>query len=154
MLVTGYAATAFFEEGLYRGAILGLLRPKGVWPSVLISSLLFGLVHLSNIALRGNPGLIALQALGAFTAGIGMAALRLRNRSIWPVIALHFAHDLFFQLGGLPVAVSDAINATVLMFYAIYLLRPAVRSHLLEETGDGSAPTGAAAAAPREMRGG
>ena len=64
-LVVGYAATAFFEEALYRGVVLGLLRPRGIWSAVIISSVLFGLVHLSNIALRGNPGLIALQALGA-----------------------------------------------------------------------------------------
>ncbi len=145
-LVVGYAATAFFEESLYRGAILGLLRPKGIWPAVLISSLLFGLVHLSNIALRGNPGLIALQALGAATGGIGMAAIRIRTRTIWTVIALHALHDLFFQMGGLPVALSDAINATILMLYAIYLLRPAIRARLRgEETT--VPPTGAVAGA-------
>jgi uncharacterized protein len=133
-LVVAYAATAFFEEAIYRGAILSLLRPKGIWPAVLISSLLFGLVHLSNIALRGNPGLIALQALGAFTGGIGMAAIRIRTRTIWTVIALHALHDLFFQLGGLPVAMSDAISATVLMLYGIYLLRPVIRARLRPET--------------------
>lgn len=135
VLVVGYLATGFFEESLYRGAILSLLRPRGIWPAVLISSLLFGLVHFSNIVLRGNPGLIALQALGAFTGGIGMAALRLRTRTIWTVIVLHALHDLFFQLGGLPVAVSDAINSTVLMLYAIYLLRPSVRAEMEPEPG-------------------
>ncbi len=43
--------------------------------------------------LRGNPGLIALQALGAATGGVGMAALRLRT--IWPVIGLHAATICF-----------------------------------------------------------
>ena len=55
-LVVAYAATAFFEEAIYRGAILGLLRPRGIWTAVIVSSLLFGLVHFSNIVLRGNPG--------------------------------------------------------------------------------------------------
>ena len=81
-LVVGYAATAFFEEALYRGVVLGLLRPRGIWSAVIISSVLFGLVHLSNIALRGNPGLIALQALGEATVAL-----------VWPRSAWH-AHDL------------------------------------------------------------
>jgi len=129
-LVIAYAATAFFEEAIYRGMILGLLRPRGVWPAVILSSLLFGLVHLSNIALRGNPGLIALQALGAATGGVGMAAIRVRTRTIWPGIGLHAAHDLFFQLSYLPVPLVDAANSIFLLVYGIYILRPSVLRHM------------------------
>lgn len=135
-LIVGYAATAFFEEAIYRGVILDLLRPKGVWTAVLLSSLLFGLVHLSNIALRGNPGLIALQALGAATGGVGMAAIRVRTRSVWPGIALHGLHDLFFQLSRLPVPLVDAANSIILLLYAVYLLRPSVRARLEAEPGE------------------
>ena len=139
-LIVAYAATAFFEEALYRGAILGLLRPKGIWAAVLVSSLLFGLVHLSNIALHGNPGLIALQALGAATDGIGMAALRLRTRTIWPGIALHGVHDLFLQLGGLPVPLASAMYSILLMLYGVYLLRPSVRAQMETEPVDAPLP--------------
>lgn len=146
VLIIGYAATGFFEEAIYRGVMLSLLRPKGIWTAVLISSLLFGLAHFSNVILRGNVPLTALQAFGSAVGGIGLAALRLRTRSIWPVIALHALHDLFFQLGGLPVPISDAINSTVLMLYAIYLLRPVVREKL-EEERVANPPTTAAASA-------
>jgi len=144
-LLVGYTATAFFEEGLYRGAILGLLRPKGIWASVLISSLLFGLSHFSNIALRGNPALIALQALGAATGGIGLAAIRLRTRSIWPSIGLHAVHDLFFQLSRLPIPLVDAANSIILMLYAIYLLRPSKRTEIEVERGSAVQPVGVTA---------
>ena len=137
-LIVGYAATAFFEEAIFRGMILGLLRPKGIWTAVLVSSLLFGLVHLSNIALRGNPGLIALQALGAATGGVGMAAIRVRTRTVWPGIALHALHDLFFQLSRLPVPLVDAANSIILLLYAVYLLRPSVRARLEAEAGEGA----------------
>ena len=133
VLAIGYAATAFLEEGLYRGAVLGLMRPVGIWPAVIVSSLLFGLVHLTNIALRGNPGLIALQAFGAGVEGVGLAALRLRSRAIWPLIALHFLHDLFLQMGTLPVPMASAIYSTALLFYGIYLLRPSARAELENE---------------------
>ncbi|MCW5848862.1 MAG: CPBP family intramembrane metalloprotease [Anaerolineae bacterium] len=135
-LIVGYAATAFFEEAIYRGAIVGLLRPKGIWTAVLVSSLLFGLVHLSNIALRGNPGLIALQALGAATGGVGMAAIRVRTRTVWPGIGLHALHDLFFQMSRLPVPLVDAANSIILLLYAVYLLRPSVRARLEAELGE------------------
>ena len=128
ILALGYTATAFFEEGIYRGAILGLMRPLGIWPAVIASSLLFGLAHLPNIALRGNAGLIGLQAFGAAVEGVGLAALRLRTRTIWPLIALHLFHDLFLQMGTLPVPMISAIYSTVLLFYGIYLLRPTARA--------------------------
>ena len=85
--------------------------------------------------LRGNPGLIALQALGAATGGVGMAALRLRT--IWPVIGLHAAHDLFFQLSYLPIPLVDAANSIILFCYAFYLLRPSMRTRLEAEPEDG-----------------
>jgi membrane protease YdiL (CAAX protease family) len=49
VLVAGYAATGFVEEALFRGLILGVLRPVGVWPAVLLSSALFAAAHLPNM---------------------------------------------------------------------------------------------------------
>jgi hypothetical protein len=43
VLLLAYTATAVFEESLWRGAILGLLRPTDLWRAVLLSALLFGL---------------------------------------------------------------------------------------------------------------
>ncbi|MFN8498424.1 MAG: CPBP family intramembrane glutamic endopeptidase [Anaerolineae bacterium] len=126
ILIVGYLATGFVEEGLYRGAILGLLRPTGIWRAVILSSLLFGLAHLGNILLRGNPSLVALQALGSATGGVGLAALRLRTRTIWPLIAIHALNDLFLQMGTLPVPLVDAAHDIILLVYGIYLLRPSI----------------------------
>lgn len=123
VLVIGYVATAVFEETLWRGLVLEILRPLGVWPAVLGSSLLFGLGHLSNAALRGFSVLILLQAFGAAVQGIGLAALRVRTNTIWPLIAVHALHDLSLQLGTLPIAAVEAPISTVLAVYGIYLLR-------------------------------
>lgn len=123
ILVVAYAATAVFEEGMWRGVVLGLLRPTGVWRAVLISSLLFGLGHLSNTALRGVSFLIALQAFGAAIQGIGLAALRLRTNTIWPLIAIHMLHDLSLQMSTLPIPLLEAFIETILCIYGIVLLR-------------------------------
>jgi membrane protease YdiL (CAAX protease family) len=123
LLFIGYVATAVFEEGLYRGVALGLLRPRGVWPAVLVSSLLFGLGHLSNLALRGVSALILLQAFGAALQGVGLAALRLRTNTIWPLIGIHAIHDLFLQMSVLPIPLLEAVIETTLCIYGIVLLR-------------------------------
>jgi membrane protease YdiL (CAAX protease family) len=123
LLLLAYLLTAVFEESLWRGVTIGLLRPLGVWPTVLISSLLFGLGHLGNSLLRGFSVIILLQAFGAAVQGIGLAALRLRTNSIWPLIGIHALHDLFLQMGTLPIAAADAVVATVLAVYGVLILR-------------------------------
>jgi membrane protease YdiL (CAAX protease family) len=134
LLILAYAATAVFEEGLWRGVAVGLLRPTGVWRAVLISSLLFGLSHLSNSALRGVSALIVLQAFGAALQGVGFAALRLRTNTIWPLIVLHALHDLFLQMGSLPIPLVEAVVETILFVYGIVLIR-GHRSEIDVETG-------------------
>ena len=123
VLIIAYVATGVFEEGLWRGVMLGLLRPVGVWPAVLLSSLLFGLAHLGNTALRGVSFLIVLQAFGAAIQGIGPAALRLRTNTIWPLIAIHAFHDLFLQMSTLPIPLLEAFIETVVCIYGIILIR-------------------------------
>lgn len=123
VLVVGYACTGVFEEGLYRGVILGLLRTLGTWPAVLLSSLLFGLAHLVNLGLRGMSVLVALQVLGAASQGVGLAALRLRTNTIWPLVAFHALNDLGLQLGVWPVAAVAAPLDVAMLGYGVYLLR-------------------------------
>jgi len=123
VLLLAYTATAVFEESLWRGAILGLLRPTGLWRAVLLSALLFGLGHLANSALRGLSLIILAQAFGAAVQGVGLAALRLRTHTLWPLIPLHALHDLFLQLGNLPIPLIEVPIDTVFLVYGIILLR-------------------------------
>jgi hypothetical protein len=94
ILSLGYLMTGFAEEGMYRGVILGLLRPLGVWPAVLISSLMFGLAHADNLVMRGFSAIVLFKMFGSAVQGIGYADLRLRTNTIWPLILIHAAHDL------------------------------------------------------------
>lgn len=121
--LVGYACTGVFEEGLYRGVILGLLRPLGTWPAVLLSSLLFGLSHLVNLGLRGISVLIVLQVLGATVQGVGLAALRLRTNTIWPLVVFHSLNDLGLQLGLWPVAAVAAPLDLAMLAFGIVILR-------------------------------
>jgi uncharacterized protein len=141
LLLVAYVATAIFEEGMWRGVMVGLLRPTGVWRAVLLSSLLFGLGHLGNSALRGMSPLIAAQAFGAGVQGVGFAALRLRTNTIWPLIVIHALHDLSLQMGFLPIPLVEVPIDTAMLVYGIILLRRAPGTTDLEHgSGPGSRP--------------
>ncbi len=100
-----------------------MLSRLGLWPAVLISSLLFGLTHMSNQLLRGASFLIVLQAFGAAVQGIGYAALRLRTNMIWLLIVIHALHDVTLQMGHLPIAMVEAPIDTIIAIYGVILLR-------------------------------
>lgn len=122
LLVLGYALTAFAEESVFRGMMLRLLRDHGVRRAVLISSLLFGIAHLANVVIRGNPAIVAAQAVGAFTSGIGYASVYVLTGTIWAPMAVHFLHDLVLNSGVLPVIAVDVVQDIVLVAYGVVLL--------------------------------
>lgn len=83
------------EETVFRGIILFTLIDhwgrslRALTKSVILSSLLFGSVHLLNIA-AGKPLVdTAMQVLNSSLAGIFYAALVLWVGSIWPAIFFH-----------------------------------------------------------------
>lgn len=93
-------STGWVEEVLCRGMVVTALLQKwgrtrkGIYLSVLLSSLLFGAVHLANLFAGRKPLLNNLtQVVFAFFFGVIFAACLLRNRTIWPVILLHAAVD-------------------------------------------------------------
>ena len=120
-LVIGYALTGFMEEGLMRGIVLRMLEPTGTTRSVVISALLFGLMHIGNLLYR-NPFIVLAQMVGAFVHGIGLASFRLRTNTIWFPVILHGLHDLALKYTNFPAIPLDAIQVTLLMIYGIYLL--------------------------------
>ena len=92
---------AFSEEGIYRGVLWEALRPLGTWPTVLVTSVLFGVVHALAI-LWGAPPVVALsRCIYAIGGGFVFAAVRVRTGSVWPCIILHaFVDSVFFAIMG------------------------------------------------------
>jgi membrane protease YdiL (CAAX protease family) len=89
------------EELAFRGVLLRLLLPRGVGPAVLLSSVLFGLMHVANLAVGADWPTTLLQVTFTALAGAGYAAVRLRTGSLWPCIGLHALFDLTFRVGNL-----------------------------------------------------
>jgi len=85
---------AFGEELAWRGWLTTALRPAGVWPTLLITGVLWGLWHAPVILLGHNYGRTdvwgVLLMLGACVAwGLLFGWLRLRSRSLWPAVLAH-----------------------------------------------------------------
>lgn len=78
------------EELLFRGAILGGLLPlfKSPWPSIIISALLFGVIHL-------NPA----QILPGVLFGIMLGWLFVRTGSLWPGLFAHIGNNALAVVG-------------------------------------------------------
>ena len=90
-----YFPASLMEEIMFRGLTLLAMvlawgsTKKGVVKAVLLSSLLFGLIHLFNIV-ELSIEVVFLEVLVAALLGFFWAALTLATRSLWPAIILHW----------------------------------------------------------------
>lgn len=80
----------FFEELLFRGYILRLIeRYFSTWTAIILSSLLFGLVHAPN----DNFSTLGLLSIGL--SGLLMGWLFVRTGTLWAPTGLHFSWNFF-----------------------------------------------------------
>lgn len=130
IIVLGYLATGIYEEFWFRGLVLESLAAWTPLKAALLSSALFGTAHLANIAFGANPAITAAQVVGAACFGVGLAALRLRGVSLWPLAAIHALSDIALQLGDVGSAWRWALmigGDTVLLIFGFVILRRASR---------------------------
>lgn len=86
-----WAVPAVFEELFFRGAVLGLLLPRGPWArsrgrtvlALAVQAVAFGLVHM--LAARWIPTGIL---------GLALGVLAVRSRSVLPGMLAHALHNL------------------------------------------------------------
>jgi membrane protease YdiL (CAAX protease family) len=99
--LTTALTAGFLEEILFRGILFRIVEESlGTWSALLISALLFGLLHL------GNPNATLAGAVAIIIeAGILLAAAYMLTRRLWMAIGIHFAWN-FVQGGIFGVAVS------------------------------------------------
>lgn len=86
------------EEFLCRGVLAELLRrhygasPGGIWKAVVVSGILFGLAHLTNL-FSAEPMGVLVQCVSAAAMGMAFAAIYFRTGCIWVTVALHALVD-------------------------------------------------------------
>ncbi|MFG3340844.1 CPBP family intramembrane glutamic endopeptidase [Glycomyces sp. NPDC048151] len=116
----------FAEEVLARGIVIHMLRRRGFGELavMLLSSLLFALMHATNL-LSGQPPATVAATMG-FTFAFGVAmylTLRATRFLIWPVL-LHAATDpsTFLATGGIDEAATGGTDPLVALAGASVLL--------------------------------
>ena len=92
------------EEFLCRGWLLNEFlerygdTKKGVWYSIIISGVIFGLMHIGNIANGQDVANTISQIIGAAGTGILFGLIYYKTKNIWSVIFLHAFWDFSIYL--------------------------------------------------------
>ena len=121
------------EEFIFRGVIAQTLLEHfgtsraGVWKACLLSGVLFGAAHLTNI-LSSAPFGVLMQCVFAASLGTLFAAIYFRTGNLWVTVFLHSAMDIAAMLiGGLygTTSVAESVSgydASRLLSVAVYLI--------------------------------
>jgi len=132
----------FSEELMFRGVLFRAFRSgMPLWPSIWLTSVLFGSVHVLNAFGTGDVFGAAIQACTAFMAGTFFLAVVLRTGSILPSMLFHAAWDFLLttMAAGSPMPASAALPPsliavllplaleTPLFVYSIFVMRKIAR---------------------------
>lgn len=100
------ASIGLFEESLFRGVLFsGMLKKmggtqKGILGAVLLSSLIFGFIHVEDYVFGGSYDLIGcvqsvLKILQSGALGFLLATLYMKNKNMWMIALVHGLNDFF-----------------------------------------------------------
>jgi membrane protease YdiL (CAAX protease family) len=130
------AITGFAEEAVFRGVVVRALLPLGLVRATILSSLLFGGLHLANLLAGADPVATVLQVIVAVLYGFTATAILLYTGSIWPLILVHGIQDFlaFATTGSIadtarPTAGEVAVVIAIMIpiaTYGVWLLRRCV----------------------------
>ena len=140
------------EECFYRATIQNILTKKyansvnGIWIAAIVSSIIFGLTHISNLFFGVNPHAVLIQMTSATTIGFLFGAIYLRSGNIWLLILIHTLTDvaaleesIFFNnisdiesMNQYSFSWKWLIVRLIYVGIAVFLLRPSKRKQIYE----------------------
>ncbi len=92
-------AIGLFEEAAFRGVIFLMFAErrhttrKGLFWSLILTSAVFGAVHLVNVAVGAGIGAVIRQIGYSFLIGAMCSVVLLKTRNIWLCVLLHAIYD-------------------------------------------------------------
>ena len=92
-------AIGLFEEAAFRGVILLMFARRrhttrrGLLVAILLSSAVFGLIHLVNLFVGASPGDVFRQIGYSFLIGAMCAVVLFETRNLWLCVLLHALFD-------------------------------------------------------------
>lgn len=93
-------AIGLFEELAFRGTVLLMIAEKrrasrkDLFVSILLSSAVFGAVHLVNIFMGSSPAAVLLQIGYSFLIGAMCAVVLFKTANVWLCVLLHAVYDV------------------------------------------------------------
>lgn len=88
------------EECIYRATIQNILAKKhansvkGIWITVIVSAIIFGLTHVTNMFFGMDPLAVLAQVVSVIFVGLLFGAVYLRSGNIWVLILIHTLTDV------------------------------------------------------------
>ncbi|MBD8104413.1 CPBP family intramembrane glutamic endopeptidase [Plantibacter sp. CFBP 8775] len=120
-------AVALNEETWFRAIVFAILRARSTRTAVVGSSVLFGVLHLANLAGGADVGSSILQVAFAALFGFVAAQLLVLTGSLWPAIAWHATWNFVSFIGGDSTDDRSLIGlgaaCVVMLGYAVFLGR-------------------------------
>jgi membrane protease YdiL (CAAX protease family) len=108
LLLFACLMVGFAEEYLFRGLLQPLFlkkyasREKGIFLSILIPAMCFGLFHLINLAKSDSTGQVLVQVVFATFIGFFFGVLVLKTQKLIPIAITHGLINFFFSLAFVP----------------------------------------------------
>ena len=140
------------EECFYRATIQNIVAKKyansvkGIWITVIVSAMIFGLSHVPNLFFGMTPFAVFSQVIYAVAAGLLFGAVYLRSGSIWPLILVHtltdivgVAESIFLNnvsdveaMNGISLSWGALIIRLIYVGLTVFLLRPSKCKQIFE----------------------
>jgi membrane protease YdiL (CAAX protease family) len=115
LMVMGFSFfIGFSEELACRGVILPALMHKGKVPSIILSSMIFGLLHLMNLFKGAGFEDTIIQIIFATCFGLTMAIVRYKTELLLPQILVHALWDFNSK-----ISKSDNVSESYTMIFFI-----------------------------------
>jgi membrane protease YdiL (CAAX protease family) len=94
IILLNAAMVGWSEELAFRGVLFSALRTTvSIWPAMLLSSILFGSIHVLNGFGTGDWSGAVVQAVSAAMSGLLFVAILIRTGSIIPAMVVHALWD-------------------------------------------------------------
>lgn len=114
------------EEVWMRGLVLNGLMKKyeksSIWKPIIISSLIFGLVHLPNIFFV-EPLTLLIQVINAMCGGILFATIFIKSKNIFSVIVIHALTDwISLFAASCFIGTNSALSMSINLGQALFMI--------------------------------
>ena len=130
-------AIGFNEEIYFRGIVFNFLLVKSRKIAIVLSSVIFGILHLANAFNGKNLVYLVLQVFFAFLVGIVLAEIVSVTKSLWLVIIWHASHDYIANITGdnldSKALIALVLQVIILLIYSICIWKSSIDEKLVED---------------------